>query len=200
MVGGVFAALLGPLDYMFGETFRVAVSVAVALAVLLAFAGRINGWGFERTTKNWLFVTGLVAIVLFTQHSPYEGTGRVLDLTPFGDLKAARISVHRRDLVLANIALFMPFGAAMAWRGTRFLKTVGIGILLSVLAETLQYIGGNGRIAQLEDLIYNTLGSGFGWVLAATSLWIVRGGRTDVRSPATSRTNAQKVAREARPE
>lgn len=175
---GFVAALLGPLDYMFGETLRVAVTVAVALALLMALAARVNGWGFERAARNWLFVTSLVAIVLFTQHSPYEGSGRELDLTPFGDLKAARISVHRRDLVLANIALFMPFGAALAWRGTRLVKTVSLGVLLSVFAEALQYAGGNGRIAQLEDLIYNTLGTGFGWLLAGAALWLVRGSLT----------------------
>lgn len=180
---GLTASLLGPLDYMFGETLRVAVTVAVAIGVLMAVAARVNGWGLEKATRNWLFVTGLVAIVLFTQHSPYEGSGRTLDLTPFGDLKAARISVHRRDLVLANIALFMPLGAAMAWRGTRLVKTVAFGVVLSVGAEALQYFGGNGRIAQLEDLIYNTLGSGFGWVLAAACLWLVRGSLTPPESP-----------------
>ncbi len=180
---GFVAALLGPLDYMFGETLRVALTVAIVLAVFMAFAARVNGWGFERAARNWLFVTSLVTIVLFTQHSPYEGTGRVLDLTPFGDLKAARISVHRRDLVLANIALFMPFGAALAWRGTRLVKTVALGVSLSVLAEVLQYAGGNGRIAQLEDLIYNTLGTGLGWVLAAACLWLVRGSLTPRREP-----------------
>ncbi|MDP1794741.1 MAG: VanZ family protein [Acidimicrobiales bacterium] len=184
MIGGVVAALLGPLDYMFGETLRVAVTVAIVLAVLMALGAKAGGWGFERAARNWLFLTGVAAIVLFTQHSPYEGTGRVLDLTPFGDLKAARISVHRRDLVLANIALFMPLGAALAWRGTRFVKTVAVGVVLSVGAEALQYIGGNGRIAQLEDLIYNTFGTGLGWILAAACLWLARGslvGRTDVQ-------------------
>ena len=175
---GLTASLLGPLDYMFGETLRVAVTVAVVLAVLIAIAARVNEWGLERAVKNWLFVTSLVTIVLFTQHSPYEGHGRVLDLTPFGDLKAARISVHRRDLVLANIALFMPFGAAMAWRGTRLVKSVSVGVLLSVMAETLQYVGGQGRISKLEDLIYNTLGTAAGWLLAAISLWLARGSLT----------------------
>ena len=79
---GVTASLLGPLDYMFGETLRVAVTVAVAIALLMAVAARVNDWGFEKAVKNWLFVTSLVAIVLFTQHSPYEGSGRTLDLVP----------------------------------------------------------------------------------------------------------------------
>lgn len=184
---GVVAALLGPLDYMFGETLRVAVTVAVALAVLMAVAARFNDWGFERTARNWLFVTGLVAVVLFTQHSPYEGTGRVLDLTPFGDLQAARVSVHRRDLVLANIALFMPLGAAMAWRGTHLVKAVVFGTLLSIGAEALQYAGGAGRIAQLEDVIYNTFGTGLGWILAAACLWTARGSLTPRAPVARSR-------------
>ena len=175
---GPIASLLGPLDYMFGETLRVAITVAVALAVLMTIAAHANGWGFERTAKNWLFVTSLVTIVLFTQHSPFEGHGRVLDLTPFGDLKAARVSVHRRDLVLANIALFMPFGAAMAWRGVRLARTAALGVFLSALAETLQFVGGQGRIAQLEDVIYNTLGTGAGWTVAALCLWLARGSLT----------------------
>lgn len=180
---GLTATLLGPLDYMFGETLQVAVTVATALGVLMAIAARVNEWGFERAVRNWLFVTSLVTIVLFTQHSPFEGHGRVLDLTPFGDLKAARVSVHRRDLVLANIALFMPFGAAMAWRGSRLLKTVAIGVLVSTLAEALQYVGGQGRIAQLEDLIYNTLGAALGWILAAACLWLVRGSLSPTARP-----------------
>ncbi len=180
---GLTASLLGPLDYMFGETLQVAVTVAVALGVLMTVAAKLNGWGFERAAKNWLFVTGLVTIVIFTQHSPYQGHGRHLDLTPFGDLKAARISVHRRDLVLANIALFMPFGAAMAWRGTRLVKTVAIGVLISTICEALQYIGGQGRISQLEDLIYNTFGTGLGWLLAALCLWLARGSLTPTAPP-----------------
>ncbi len=186
------ATVLGPLDYMFGETLRVAVTVALLLALLMTIAARINQWGFERAAKNWLFVVGLVVIVIFTQHSPYEGHGRVLDLTPFGDLKAARISVHRRDLVLANIALFMPFGAALAWRGTRLVKTVTLGVLLSVGAEALQFVGGQGRIAQLEDVIYNTLGSGAGWILAACLLFFTRSGGRNARNQSVLATSSNK--------
>src|SRR5947199_10367281 len=100
------AALLGPLDYMFGETLHVAITSAAFLAGLFILIGWFNEWSLERTAKNWLWVTSLLVIFIFTQHSPYRGHGRVLDLSPFNDLKAAQTSEHRRDLVIANAALF----------------------------------------------------------------------------------------------
>ncbi|MEY2470542.1 MAG: VanZ like family [Actinomycetota bacterium] len=161
----MLAALLGPLDYMFGETLNLAATVALILAIVFAVSARFNGWSVDRATRNWLWVTSLVVIWIFTQHSPYRGTGRVLDLSPFNDLKAAQISEHRRDLVLGNVALFVPLGMAMAWKGYRVVRAFALALALSVAAETLQYITGHGRIAQLEDVIYNVCGALLGWVM-----------------------------------
>lgn len=173
------AALLGPLDYMFGETLSVAITVAIVLAMVFAFLAHVYGWSTERTVRSWLWMTSLAAIWLFTQHSPYQGHGRVLDLSPFNDLKAARVSSHRRDLVLANVALFVPVGLAMAWSGFRFIKAFGLALVLSLSAETLQYVSGHGRIAQLEDVIVNVAGATAAWIVGATflALWRQTGGR-----------------------
>lgn len=162
---GLTASLLGPLDYMFGQTLRESIAVAIFLALVMAVLARFNEWSFERTAKNWLWVTSLVAIFMFTQHSPYYGHGRVFELSPFADLKASRISDHRRDLVLANIALFMPFGAAVAWRGWRFGKTIGVAVAISILAEASQFITAHGRVAQTADVLLNTAGAVLAWVL-----------------------------------
>jgi glycopeptide antibiotics resistance protein len=118
-----------------------------------------------------LLVTSLAAICLFTQHSPYRGHGHILDLTPFSDVKAARYSDHRRDLVLANIALFMPLGAALAWRRVALPRAVAWGVAISVVAETMQYVAGHGRIAQIDDVVFNTAGALAGWLIAAAALW-----------------------------
>jgi len=163
----MLGALLGPLDYMFGETLNVAITVAVILAVVFAVSARFNEWSFDRAASTWFWVTSLAVIWLFTQHSPFTGHGRVLDLNPFGEIEAARLSDHRRDLVLANIALFVPYGMAAAWRGYRFVRAVAVGLALSVAAETLQYIFGQGRIAQLDDVILNVLGAVTGWIVFA---------------------------------
>lgn len=171
---GSTASLLGPLDYMFGETLRVTLVVAVFLALVVAVAARFNEWSPERAVRNWLWVTSLVTIWLFTQHSPYHGSGRVLELIPFADLDAARGSAHRRDLVLANVALFMPFGIAAAWRSIRFGRALVYALAISVGTEALQFVLGHGRVAQTLDVLLNTAGAVAGWLLAAAVLWYLR--------------------------
>lgn len=168
------ASLLGPLDYMFGETLRVALAVAVAVGVGVGVAARFNEWSFERATRQWLLITSLTTIWLFTQHSPYKGTGRVLELNPFGDLRVAAHTTGRyRDIVVANVALFVPLGLALAWRGTRFLRSFGFALAVSVLAEALQYASNHGRIAQTTDVITNVAGAVVGWCVfvALTGGW-----------------------------
>ncbi|MEY2418109.1 MAG: hypothetical protein QOG90_789 [Actinomycetota bacterium] len=168
------ASLLGPLDYMFGETLRVAIIVAVVVAGGVAVAARFNAWPLERAARVWLFLTSLTSIWLFTQHSPYHGSGRIVDLSPFGDLRVAAHTTGRyRDIVLANVALFVPLGVALAWRGTRFLRSFGFALTISVAAEVAQFVANRGRIAQSTDVITNVAGAVIGWCLfvALTGGW-----------------------------
>lgn len=168
------ASLLGPLDYMFGETLRVAILVAVAVAGGVAVAARFNAWPFERAARIWLLLTSLTSIWLFTQHSPYHGSGRVLELNPFGDLKVAAHTTGRfRDITIANVALFVPLGIALAWKGTRFVRSLGFALMVSVAAEVAQYVSNHGRIAQTTDVITNVAGAVIGWCIfvALTGGW-----------------------------
>ena len=168
------ASLLGPLDYMFGETLRVAVVVAVVVAGGVAIAARFNEWPFERAARVWLFVTSLTTIWLFTQHNPYAGSGRRLDLNPFADLRvAAHTTGRHRDIVVANIALFIPLGLALAWKGTRFIRMAGFAVGVSVLAEVIQYASNHGRVAQSGDVVTNLAGAVIGWCVfvALTGGW-----------------------------
>ena len=168
------ASLLGPLDYMFGETLRVAVVVAVLLAGAVGVFGRVRGWTLERFARTWLLITSLATIWLFTQHNPHQGTGRVLEVNPFGDLRVAANTTGRyRDIVVANIALFVPLGVALAWRGTRFVKTAIVAGAVSLLAEVLQYAGNRGRVAQTGDVLVNLAGAVIGWAVfvALTGGW-----------------------------
>ncbi|HUR17106.1 MAG TPA: VanZ family protein [Candidatus Limnocylindrales bacterium] len=167
-------SLLGPLDYMFGETLRVAIAVAVVIAGGVLVAARVRGWTFERVARTWLLLTSLSTIALFTQHNPFGGSGRVLDLNPFGDLRVAADTAGRyRDIVVANVALFIPLGVALAWRGTRFVKTAAFGAAISILAEAVQYAADHGRVAQSGDVIVNVAGAVVGWALfvALTGGW-----------------------------
>lgn len=167
-------SVLGPLDYMFGETLRVALVVALGVAGAVAIAARVNGWTVERAVRNWLFVTALTSIWLFTQYNEYGGHGRYFELNPFGDLRVAAHTTGRyRDIVLANVALFVPLGVALAWKGTRFVRAFLLATAVSVTCEVLQYVSNHGRIAQTTDVLTNVTGAIVGWALfvALTGGW-----------------------------
>src|SRR5579859_3055039 len=152
-------SVLGPLNYMFGETLRVALVVAG-----VAVAARFNEWSLERALRNWLLVTSLTTIWLFTQHNPYHGHGRILELDPLPDL---RVAAHRTgrffDVVLANVALFVPLGVALAWRGVRLVRAAGLATAISLTCEVLQYVSNRGRVAQTSDVLTNLAGAVIGW-------------------------------------
>jgi glycopeptide antibiotics resistance protein len=98
----------------------------------------------------------------------------VLELNPFGDLRVAAHTAGRfRDLVVANVALFVPLGIALAWRGTRFVRATTFAVAVSVCAEALQYLAAHGRIAQTTDVITNVAGAAIGWAVfvALTGGW-----------------------------
>ncbi len=63
--------------------------------------------------------------------------------------------------VIANIILFMPFGAALAWRGERTWRIVLAGALLTISIEFLQQLI-PGRDPSLSDLVFNTVGTAAG--------------------------------------
>ena len=171
---GLTGSLLGPLDYMFGETLRVAIVAAVLIAAGVAGAARVNAWALERALRNWLLLTSLATVWLFTQHNPYGGSGRVVVLNPFDDLRVAAQTTGRyRDIVVANVALFVPLGIALAWRGVRFTRAVLIGTVISVAAEVVQYVSAHGRVAQTGDVLVNVAGVVIGWGLfvAFTGGW-----------------------------
>lgn len=69
-----------------------------------------------------------------------------------------------------NVLLFVPFGAtAVGWRGSgrHVALTALAGFLLSLLIETLQYLGlPPGRSPALADVLCNAMGAGLGACLA----------------------------------
>jgi VanZ family protein len=160
------ARLLGPLDYMFSETLQVALLVALAVAGGVALVARVRAWPLERALRNWLLLTSLTSIWLFTQHNPYGGSGRVVDLNPFGDLRVAANTTGRyRDIVIANVALFVPLGIALAWRGVRFTRALAVAAVVSIAVEVAQFVIGHGRVAQTGDVIVNVAGAVIGWAI-----------------------------------
>ena len=66
---------------------------------------------------------------------------------------------------LANIIMFMPFGfcPALLWRGSKWYKALGIGLLFTENIECWQLFVG--RTFDVDDLILNMVGAMLGWLL-----------------------------------
>ena len=89
--------------------------------------------------------------------------------------RPARVRGRTLPQIAFNVALFMPLGF-IAGRLLRwgFWKSVIVGLLTSLVIETAQGTGLFGiypyayRTADVDDLIYNTLGAVLGWLAAST--------------------------------
>ncbi|AQP48638.1 hypothetical protein BW730_15130 [Tessaracoccus aquimaris] len=100
-----------------------------------------------------------------------------------------------------NVLLFVPFGAlARRYFGIRAGWTILLGFATSVLIEAAQGTGAFGllpcryRVADIDDVILNTLGTVIGAVAAPLLLFFV----TDARATARSRGHARQVTRRRR--
>jgi hypothetical protein len=67
--------------------------------------------------------------------------------------------------VFDNILLFLPLGAALAWRGWTWPRCLAAGLALSFTIEMLQVAVVPGRFGTLSDLITNTAGATLGGAL-----------------------------------
>ncbi len=123
-------------------------------------------------------------MILALTLSPSGGTNE-LRLRPFAGLEHAVTHPWDAGLaanVLGNVALFVPFGGALAARlGGRPLLTVLAGVLLSVSIEAVQ-LAVPGRWTSTDDVLLNSGGAALGYLV-----WRVAG----FGSARRSRTSGQ---------
>ena len=127
----------------------------------------------KRKPKLWqisnlvLLAGSMFAIVFMTLMSREPGEHELI-LIPGYFLKEAQIQPEIYRSLLMNVLLFTPFGLTLSavlstkqtlWNCVLF--TVLIGIALSLVVETVQYLGGLGR-SEVDDLLANTLGTFIG--------------------------------------
>lgn len=102
---------------------------------------------------------------------PYGSDGRT-DLVPFHPLWTALTGEIDATRVVAtfgaNILLFVPLGILLPLKWTRLDSPVMITLVLALLSaaiEVSQYYINAGRVAQVDDVIFNTLGGLIGWTM-----------------------------------
>ncbi|MCL2519281.1 MAG: VanZ family protein [Oscillospiraceae bacterium] len=117
----------------------------------------------------WLIFAIYILVVLKLTVFRAGYVERQINLTLFIDLietyKNAELWTFLR-LFLGNIGWFVPFGFLLPvlLKKERFWKVAALGFMFSFVIETLQYIFRKG-VAELDDLILNTLGVVVGYCL-----------------------------------
>ena len=123
----------------------------------------------QRTICLMLFVIYVLFVLRLTVFRFGVYSERQLNLTLFTDL----INVYRYSgiarfmwLFLGNIGWFIPFGflLPMLLKKSSLLKIVACGFMFSFAIETTQFFTYKG-VAELDDLILNTLGVAIGYLL-----------------------------------
>ena len=123
-----------------------------------------------RTAALIASIAVIVALTLVPTASDND-----LELVPFGDLADALASSDVGRVLevalesAANILLFVPLGAALAYAGFRAGRAACVGISLSVGIEIAQLLLIPGRTTAVDDVILNALGLMLGY--AAVSRW-----------------------------
>ena len=171
-----------------GPTAQLAPLAIVALLVSfpVSFAwharrGRMQ-WAARMATADALLVGSVLVILRVTLPSTDAGTGLgSWTWMPFEDLiRAWPLDWARRiilDQMAANVLLFVSFGLALTlrswhvplWRVTLVSAAFSVGI------ELTQGLAGNGRSADITDVLMNTLGGVCGWMLGRGVLLGIRG-------------------------
>ncbi|MFL6088536.1 MAG: VanZ family protein [Aeromicrobium sp.] len=102
--------------------------------------------------------------------APYVAVLLVVALSPIPveDLLHIRLdeTSHHRAEIIANIALFIPFGVMGTWLVRRVGWVIAAGIATSALIELAQLTWSPGRVAELADVVKNGLGTVIGCGLA----------------------------------
>ena len=131
-----------------------------------------------RVISRVFFVFYMVVLVYFLLLS--DGFGRMeryseyrYNLVPFQEImRFVKYRAQLDDLqvlinLLGNIAAFMPFGALIRWvlnRKVRWYQAVFYTFLFSLCVELLQLTARVG-VFDVDDLILNTIGGLFGFIL-----------------------------------
>jgi glycopeptide antibiotics resistance protein len=163
--------VFSPQLYLF---LLLAVPALVALLLVQRRRRRL-GRTYRMLTRSFLLDLALGATVLgilLVTLSPKPNPSPRLDLIPLHPLWNAVVGTVDATRVItlfgANLLLFVPFGLLLPLRWQQ-LDRAWIVVLTSAAfsggIEVLQYVMQWGRVTQLDDVIFNTLGGFAGWAI-----------------------------------
>jgi glycopeptide antibiotics resistance protein len=166
----------------------LAAMIALLSGIIAWWRARRLGWraALNATLPDTVLLVALAAIVVLTLGRPLDPQVERVNLIPFRDLLWAldgqvELAVAVTELV-ANVLLFVPLGSALAVRhpGASTWWIAGVAAAVSLAVEVAQAVMDAGRLADVTDVLANTIGAAVG-----AMLWglIISGGRADQGSP-----------------
>ena len=147
-----------------------ALLILVLYRATLVRRGRSDKLLPRRLVLNVALACTVLGVLLITLTArPYGSDGRT-DLIPFHPLWTALTGEIDASRVVAtfgaNILLFVPLGILLPLKWPRLDHPVTVTLITAVLSaaiEVAQYYMNAGRVAQVDDVIFNALGGLIGW-------------------------------------
>lgn len=151
--------------------------VVVAVAAVLILGAQVMLRSDDPRRSRWMrsialaAVIGIILVATLGTRDEF-GAGPDLKLVPFADLVRALLNADRSTRgalieLLANVVLFVPFGLTLKLRfpALSLGRVAAISFALSFVIETLQLLLASGRVANVTDVLTNTLGGVLGAAL-----------------------------------
>lgn len=143
--------------------------VTFILIAMGVYCGKINNKGRYALfilLLEYLFVVVCATIICRGQQS-FEFAR--LELKPFWTYKAVIEKVPGVSVwdIILNVVLFVPLGflIKLLYPAISFGKTMVVAVCCSLFIETNQFVFEKG-IAQIDDVMHNTIGCAIGWGLS----------------------------------
>jgi glycopeptide antibiotics resistance protein len=166
--------------------------VTVALVLLLIFLGTLALRSVDARRPRTACRIGyfalalwfmLIAVATFTASDGSTGGSGSLWLSPGIDtLRAdsAYVTHEEKEMVVrqwaANALMFVPLPVflAAARRDLSAATCLGLCVAAGAVVESVQWLQGNGRIVDLDDVIFNSLGAVVGVALSIAACMLLR--------------------------
>lgn len=156
------------LDGFFHAIYALNISTILITIPITLLVWSVIGAFFYKYSRIICTVTAVIIIcsILYITVFSRSERGVGADFIPFSSFERAKLQPEMFRSILMNVFLFVPFGLALPFifggkTGKRILLTILVGLLLSVTVEAIQYFAHLG-MAEVDDLIYNTLGTAIG--------------------------------------
>ena len=163
------------LEYDAGipKTFAFGLSVAICTLVLVLSVVKADNPILVRRVSWSLLIVYVLLVLCFTVFFREGKDVAQISMKPLWNYESLNYKLIAESIL--NVFLFMPLGflASAAVKNRRILNVLGIGLLISLSIETMQYAFRRG-VCNVDDLVHNVLGCFIGYSFYALCNFMFR--------------------------